>query len=446
VLGNTQILLREAGTDPDTRTKLLAVERCGQHLLTLINQILDLAKVESGKPETRVQPTDLRRLLEDTLLIVTQGADAKGLELVFDIESGLPAQIATDRLKLKQILLNLLDNAIKFTNAGQITLRARPVGSDRVEFSVNDTGRGIPASETDKIFEAFHQSSDGLHVEGTGLGLTINRRLVSLIGGSELRIASTVDAGSRFWFDIPIRLDEPGGAGRGAEPGATARAIDAHARQAVSVMLLDGDAGDTPTIAGWLRQQGCSVDTCSKLPVAISRLQRRHYDVVLVGLRLPGPQAYQWGTAIRQASVNPHLRLVGSSRDVTEQAAMLLHDAGFDAFVQKPSTEQELLTAVLGEARQSGAARPRDATRRFLRLGDWPERDRVAAANILLDAVGVGDIDRLLQCAEGLRHLSAVPAQDALLLQRLVAAFDFDGIRHFAEELRNGGAATALER
>jgi signal transduction histidine kinase/CheY-like chemotaxis protein len=446
VLGNTQILLRDIGTDRDTRTKLLAVERCGQHLLTLINQILDLAKIESGRPETRIQPTELRRLLDDTLLIVAQSADAKGLDLVFDAAADLPEHLATDRLKLKQILLNLLDNAIKFTNAGRVTLSVRRLGEDRVEFSVNDTGCGIAAGEIDKIFEPFHQSSSGRQVDGTGLGLAINRRLVALIGGSEIHMASTVDAGSRFWFDIPVRHDDTGD---GAEAQTGARTVSPATRisaKTVNIMLLDNDVDDAPTIIEWLQRQDCDVDPCSRLPLAVARLQEASYDVVIVDLRLPGPQAYQWGTAIREASTNPELRLVGSSRDVSDQATHLLEDAGFDAFLQKPYTEQELLTAVLGEQPPGAIRKPLDAMRRFLPLAHWPEAYREAAAEAINEAVGVGDVDRLIQTAERLRGKAEAPVRDVLMLQRLIAGFDFDGIRGFAEELKAQATPAVAEQ
>jgi signal transduction histidine kinase len=205
VLGYTQILLREPGLDAGQRGGLVAIERCGQHLLTLINDILDMSRIEAGQMLVDEQPTDLAELLNDVHTIVAQRAAGKGLKLTLELAPDTPARILTDGLKLRQILLNLLGNAIKFTDRGRITLAVSRGGEQDLWFEVRDTGVGIAGEHLDSIFEAFHQVREGQAVDGTGLGLAINQRLIKLLGGDAMQVESTPGHGSRFRFRLPCR-------------------------------------------------------------------------------------------------------------------------------------------------------------------------------------------------------------------------------------------------
>jgi signal transduction histidine kinase len=205
VLGYTQILLREPDLNAAQRGGLVAIERCGQHLLTLINDILDMSRIEAGQMLVDEQPTDLAELLNDVHTIVAQRAAGKGLELNLDIAADTPARILTDGLKLRQILLNLLGNAIKFTDQGRITLGVSRAGEHDLWFEVRDTGVGIAGEHLESIFEAFHQVREGQAIDGTGLGLAINQRLIKLLGGDAMQVESTPGHGSRFRFRLPCR-------------------------------------------------------------------------------------------------------------------------------------------------------------------------------------------------------------------------------------------------
>ena len=205
VLGYTQILLREPDLNAGQRGGLIAIERCGQHLLTLINDILDMSRIEAGQMLVDEQPTDLVELLNDVHTIVAQRAAGKGLELKLDIAADTPAMILTDGLKLRQILLNLLGNAIKFTDQGRITLGVSRAGGHDLWFEVIDTGMGIAGEHLESIFEAFHQVREGQAIDGTGLGLAINQRLIKLLGGDAMQVESMPGHGSRFRFRLPCR-------------------------------------------------------------------------------------------------------------------------------------------------------------------------------------------------------------------------------------------------
>jgi signal transduction histidine kinase len=208
VLGYTQLLLREADPDSSQRGALIAIERSGQHLLTLINDILDMSRIEAGQLKVEPQPTDLRQLLADVHAIVAQRARSKGLQLDFDLAADTPDWIVTDGLRLRQILLNLLGNAVKFTARGQITLGVSRHEPESLCFEVTDTGVGIPGEHIEAIFEAFHQLPQGQAVDGTGLGLAINQRLIRLLGGQSMQVDSAPGAGSRFRFCLPYQAVE----------------------------------------------------------------------------------------------------------------------------------------------------------------------------------------------------------------------------------------------
>lgn len=227
VLGYTQILLRDAGVTTRQREQLQAIENSGQHLLILINDVLDLSRLEAGGMQIELHSLDLHQLLREVVTMLAEQAAAKQLELRLEPAEGLPVLIRSDATKLRQILLNLLGNAVKFTTRGSIRLRASvthpagdaastsdPVAPSWLEFEVEDTGAGIPEAQLNGIFNAFRQGQAGLEAGGTGLGLAISQRLVDLLGGPPIRVQSRLGEGSRFGFSLPLLKpdegDEPG--------------------------------------------------------------------------------------------------------------------------------------------------------------------------------------------------------------------------------------------
>ena len=226
ILGYTQIIRMDETLTAEQLEGLDIIDESGHHLLGMINELLDLAKIEAGKTELNAEPIDLPRLLSGVAAVIRTRANDKGIELLCEIAEDLPASVEADPQRLRQVLLNLLSNAVKFTDAGQVMLRVSLLESDAgfiaatksepapsadeiVRFEVIDTGIGIPADRIETIFEPFEQERDtGDRAHGTGLGLTICRQLVELMNG-DLQAESTSGEGSRFWFDIPLPLAEP---------------------------------------------------------------------------------------------------------------------------------------------------------------------------------------------------------------------------------------------
>ena len=215
ILGFAQILERDASLSPRQKGILRTIRRSGQHLLNLINDILDMSKIEAGRLELNPIDFCLHDLLDDVEMMFRSRAQAKGLQLLMERADDLPRYVDGDEAKLRQVLINLVGNAIKFTETGGVVVRVRvdaePEGIDgkaitlRLVVEVEDSGPGIPADELDRIFEPFRQSAAGRDAGGTGLGLAVSRRLVELMGG-RLTVKSQIGKGSCFRFDAMVKL------------------------------------------------------------------------------------------------------------------------------------------------------------------------------------------------------------------------------------------------
>ncbi len=204
ILGYTHLLLADGELPARHRDRLMGVERSGSHLLAMINEVLDLSKIEAGKLTLNVTECALGPLLDDVCMVFRARAAEGGLEFGDTRAPGLPGSVRADAGKLRQVLFNLLANAVKFTPRGRVDLRVEPAGPGRVRFEVADTGVGIPAEELEAVFLAFHQTGAAeLATQGTGLGLTISRRLVEGLGGT-LHVESEPGRGSRFWFEAAL--------------------------------------------------------------------------------------------------------------------------------------------------------------------------------------------------------------------------------------------------
>ena len=214
VLGYSQILSRDSSLSDENKRAVATVEKCGRHLLSLINDVLDLSKIEAGKITATWDPINIKTILNDIVDVFRVRAQSKGLELncVFDEKKGRFEWIEGDSKLLRQVLINLIGNAIKFTDEGNVTVTLRNLGSSngksRFRFSVEDTGPGIEKEYLEQVFEEFYQTEAfSGHKGGTGLGLAISRKLAACMGG-ELKVDSKVGEGSCFWFEISTSVLE----------------------------------------------------------------------------------------------------------------------------------------------------------------------------------------------------------------------------------------------
>ncbi|MEO8122227.1 MAG: ATP-binding protein, partial [Rhodoferax sp.] len=208
ILGYAQILLRDKTLSERDISGLTVIQKSGEHLLTLINDILDFAKIEAGKLELYLTDIDLPKFLHAIAEMIEVKAVQKDLEFSCDMAPDLPNWVRADEKRLRQVLLNLLSNAVKFTDHGSVRLWVSMSAAGRIRFEVQDTGVGIGADQLETIFQPFEQAGDmQRRLGGTGLGLAISRQFLKLMG-SEVRVESRVGEGSTFWFELDLPVIE----------------------------------------------------------------------------------------------------------------------------------------------------------------------------------------------------------------------------------------------
>ena len=280
-------LLSETPLDAEQREYVRIFRRAGDNLLNVINDILDFSKVEAGQIELERIGFDLGEVVQEAVDIVKWRAEAKGLAVTSEIGAGIPPRWMGDPGRLRQILLNLMSNAIKFTDRGAITVRVDRSEQGELHFSVSDTGVGIPADRISTIFDSFTQAdaSTTRRYGGTGLGLAISRKFVELMGG-RIWAESVPGAGSTVRFIVPLAIDEA------PKPETQApRQVNA-AGLALRILLADDSEDNRFLIRGYLRGTACVIDDAENGVDAVEKFKQGGYDLVLIDSEMPVMDGY----------------------------------------------------------------------------------------------------------------------------------------------------------
>jgi two-component system sensor histidine kinase TorS len=342
VIGTLE-LLQQTPLDAQQRTYVETSLVSGVNLLDILNDILDYSKIESTRVEIVAEIFKPAEMLDTLMKLMQPRAGRRGLELALELDPALPAWIEGDQGKLRQVLVNLVGNAIKFTDSGSVRLEVTRVADDdapRIRFQVADTGVGIAEHQQREIFNAFSQFSNFNQREGTGLGLTISQRLVSAMGG-ELRLESAPGAGSRFWFSLPLVT----ASGAPAQPDAG----NAPGRIPVKrVLLIEDNRINQMVASGLLESMGHTVVTAESGGEALERIAENRFDLFMIDINLPdieGTQLRHRLTAIaaEQGWEPPALAV---SAHVFKQEIDGYLQSGFEGFLAKPITHHALLSAL----------------------------------------------------------------------------------------------------
>ncbi len=340
ILGYAQLMNRRTERGPEDRDQLGRILSAGEHLLSLINDVLSLSKIESGGLELRLGSFRTLALVESVVDLQRIRAEAKGLELKLEADPSLPAYLEGDEAKLRQVLVNLVGNAVKFTAKGAVTLSAR-YAAGRATFSVTDTGAGISEEDQRQLFQPFFQAgSQAGNAEGTGLGLHISRSLVHLMGG-EIALESRVGQGSRFTFSLPLpegeaplELEDRGQV-VGLEPG----------QRKVSMMVVDDRLENRDLLARLLGSVGFQVYSAADGAEAVELWERHRPELLWMDLRMPRMSGFEALQVIRGKELEqnlPHTFVVAISASVIDLDRETLRKAGFDDFMGKPFRESQL--------------------------------------------------------------------------------------------------------
>jgi PAS domain S-box-containing protein len=349
IIGTTGLLL-DIGLTPEQQEFAESARRSSDALLVIINDILDFSKIEAGKLELETRPFDLRQCIESALDLVARRASAKGLETEIFIDEAVPSVVVGDVTRLRQVLTNLLDNAVKFTRAGGITVRvtSQHPNSDchNLHFSVRDTGVGIPADRMDRLFQSFSQvdASTTRQHGGTGLGLAICRNLVEMMGG-RIWVESQPANGSTFHFTMSVEA-----ADEQLLPKTTSTLrFDAELgrRHPLRILVAEDDALNQQVLRRMLERLGYRPDLAGNGQEVLVALERQPYDLVFMDIQMPEMDGLQATARIREngrADRQPHIIALTAYAGPEDRNRFL--EVGVDGYISKPVTPEELVSAL----------------------------------------------------------------------------------------------------
>lgn len=412
ILGYTQIFLRRP-LEADVLRGLAIIQQSGEHLLTLINDILSLSKIEAKRMELFPASVVLQPFLEGIIGIIRSRAEAKGLAMRFEAPEKLPDILTVDETRLRQVLLNLLANAVKFTESGTVCFRVTRVPQkeeareDQVtlQFEVEDTGVGIPEDQQSRLFRPFEQVSAGPRwAEGTGLGLAISRQLIQLMG-SDITLHSEPGKGSLFRFQITAPCEEVSAR---EWPGAhTAdRVITGYEGPRRKVLVVDDVASNREVLVGMLRPLGFEIVEAENGHAAVVQAERENPDLILLDHYMPVLNGFAAALQIREMPALKKAVVIAVSASVSEAEQANSRHAGFDDFLPKPVNWPHLAALIAQHmhlqwiyseqdepASGAGAGCPR--------AGRDPSREVLES---LQDLLRRGDLEAIAGQMESLKH------------------------------------------
>jgi signal transduction histidine kinase/DNA-binding NarL/FixJ family response regulator len=417
ILGFTDVLLA-GGDDGDVARRqeyLMTIQASGQHLLGLINDILDLSKIESGRLEFASEACHPDRLVTEVVRVLQVKANEKSLDLDVRWETKIPQIIFTDAARVKQALLNVIGNAIKFTARGGVEIVVRLVsfqGRPHLEFEVRDTGIGVAADKLEKIFDPFVQADNTVTRKfgGTGLGLAISRRIARGLGG-ELTAASEVGQGSRFTLRIQIGdvsgvpLIEPAAVERiRLAPGAGVDAV--HKLPPLDILVVEDGETNRKLIKVLLQRAGARVVTAENGAVGVGRALECRFDLILMDMQMPVLDGYSATRRLRDAGVTlPIIALTAHAMTADRKKCL---DAGCTDYLTKPINAEEMFAAIQRTLASSSCAPPQagpsPAGEELARRSGEPLAERAAPV-----AAGLPDIATTLPTDD--RELATIVAE-----------------------------------
>ncbi|MES2309118.1 MAG: ATP-binding protein [Verrucomicrobiota bacterium] len=347
ILGFTQ-LLKQSPLSSEQKEYVGIIDQCGKGLLTLIDDILDYSKIDSGGVKLESKTISFPHMAEEITNLFSLEAKNKNLAFKFDLDPHLPDSFIGDPDRIRQILLNLIGNALKFTSKGSITVDIRPVTDSKnnfIEFSVIDTGIGIRADQQDKLFKPFSQI-DGSATRaygGTGLGLSICRSLIEKMNG-KIFVQSTPGRGSTFRFQLPIETHSPLAVSIPSEnsPKESSNTPDTSLR----ILVVEDNLVNRRISQIFLQQMGYDPDLAEDAFIALQMIQSKTYDLILLDIQMPGMDGIELCRRIRFEEKHKNMAIIAVSAGVLEEEKKKALAAGMDEFVMKPIDTNALRAAI----------------------------------------------------------------------------------------------------
>ena len=430
VLGYAQLLRRDAGLNERQALSLATIHSSGEHLLMLINDMLDLSKIEAGKldlyPED-VQLAPFLRVIADTIRVKTE---EKGLAFAFQTSGALPPAVHCDEKRLRQVLLNLLDNAVKFTDTGQVALRVLeqraeppPPGMVRIRFEVEDSGVGIAGDDVETSFQPFEQVGDlRRRAGGTGLGLAISRQLVQLMN-SQLHLRSVVGRGSCFWFDLVLASAEVK-----AQPASGANDVIGYRGPPKRVLVIDDTLENRALVTDFLSPLGFEVFEAENGRIGLLKAQAVQPDLILMDTVMPELDGWETTRQLRRKPGFAAVPIISVSAVASSSDQARSLEAGADAYLPKP-IDFDALTHEMGALLRLNwvYAHNADPAAATLAIPPAPE------LQVLYRLAKLGNMRAIRERADRIAALDTQYAGFADKLRRMAAGFQTRGILQFVE-------------
>jgi signal transduction histidine kinase/DNA-binding response OmpR family regulator len=473
ILGYAQILRRSKRMAEEEVREIDIISQCGSHLLTLINDVLDLAKIESQTMELHASDFHFQAFLRSTVEICRIRAEQKGIAFVYKPDtSALPTGVRADERRLRQVLINLLGNAVKFTEKGSVTFRVTKLASgqqetqgdrDRPEdvtgeeaqsrshtirFEIEDTGSGISSDQLDQIFLPFKQAGDGKRrIEGTGLGLTISQRIVKLMGSS-IEVKSELDKGSTFWMDVT--LTESSKWAQTAKRTEQGMVVGYDGRRQ-RVMVVDDQWENRAVVVKMLESIGFEVIEATDGQEGLDKAVEGKFDLIITDLVMPVLDGWEMMQRLRKMPELQGVTIIASSASVFSSDLHKSLDAGADDFIPKPLQMDELLQKIQQHLKltwtyeqQDGARGAGEAPRDSEETQNLSDPDVVAPSAeelaALLDLTRKGLVNQIQKYVDKLDRADPKLAPFAKHLRRLSRDFRLDAMEKFIRKCINNTA------
>jgi PAS domain S-box-containing protein len=354
IMGMTYLLLKKGNLSSEQVDKLQKINTASDHLLAIINDVLDLTKIEAGKLSLEETEFNTLAVIDSALALIADRAAAKGLKLKIE-HALLPKKLLGDTTRLQQMLLNYLSNAVKFTEQGGITLRIAAL-EERAEdlllkFTVQDSGMGISAEQKSRLFSVFEQADNSTtrRYGGTGLGLAINRRLAQLMGG-EVGVESQPQVGSQFWFTARLKKAPAQVLPAGIFSSALPDSAEAQLRQQHSgkrLLVTEDIDINRMLVEEILAESGLSIAFAEDGLIALAKVQREQFDIILMDVQMPNMDGLAATRAIRQLPGYAATPIIAMTGNAFNEDRMLCLGAGMTDFLAKPVRAQDLQETLL---------------------------------------------------------------------------------------------------
>jgi signal transduction histidine kinase/DNA-binding NarL/FixJ family response regulator len=438
ILGYSQILLRDGALHPFHRDALATISSNSDHLLHLINEILDLAKIDAGRMELTPSDFDLTALVRELAVMFQHPCEEKRLGLRIEgIDTARVQIVRGDAGKLRQVLVNLLGNAVKFTERGRITLHISRRDGGAWHFEVGDTGIGMPAAAQDAVFEPFQQGPGARGHGGTGLGLTIARRQVGLMGGA-LELRSTPGAGSRFFFTIPL----PAGTARGVSTGEDVRRIEhLSAGHTVRALVVDDIRENREVLSTMLATIGCEVILAENGRQALEAIAVSRPGIVFMDMRMPEIDGLEATRRIVGDYGQLGVKVVATSASALDHQRATYLRAGCDDFVAKPFRAERIyatLRNLLGVDFEYSSAPANLEAASELDLGSIALPEELVTRLVM--AAELHSTTVLKNCLREVEQSGPAGQRLATHLREFMAGYDMETIQKIVAQIPVAGA------